>query len=265
MGHTTARCWIFGERIRPRPLRSSSPFTAVVDRDDEQPESPAVKPIDPPDKPSNLAFVGNGAKPATAFSSHPAPAHQPAGINDGRYGNDRWRPVRRTTLAVEAAPTRVEGATEVLELRVKNTGPMTALFCEPHPLIDYRTDLFIDNNHCAIPPGEEVFLHIAHAVFDAAFFVGFAHVAGAGFKAVMGGEVEVAGIEDGAFAERMFEHPGLEVVDEDDAGRAAEKLQRILVAGEEVFHGLAAGELHVGHAAVAENHDEKRESAARCA
>ena len=31
---------------------------------------------------------------------------------------------------------------------------MTALFCEPHPLIEYRTDLFIDNNHCFIPPGE---------------------------------------------------------------------------------------------------------------
>ena len=51
-------------------------------------------------------------------------------------------------------PTRLEGEQEVLELTVKNTGPMTALFCEPHPLIEYRTDLFIDNNHCFIPPGE---------------------------------------------------------------------------------------------------------------
>jgi hypothetical protein len=49
---------------------------------------------------------------------------------------------------------RIEGEQEVLDLRVKNTGRMTALFCEPHPLIVYRTDLFIDNNNCFIPPGE---------------------------------------------------------------------------------------------------------------
>ena len=65
-----------------------------------------------------------------------------------------WRPTRHTTLQVEAAPVRLEGEQEVLELRLKNTGPMTAFFCEVHPLISYRTDLFIDNNHCFVPPGE---------------------------------------------------------------------------------------------------------------
>ena len=63
-------------------------------------------------------------------------------------------PVRRSALQVTAAPVRIEGEQEVLDLRVKNTGIMTALFCEPHPLIVYRTDLFIDNNNCFIPPGE---------------------------------------------------------------------------------------------------------------
>ena len=67
---------------------------------------------------------------------------------------DFSRPLRRTTLEVTAAPVRIEGAHEVLELEVKNTGPMTAFPVEPHPLISYRTDLFIDNNHCFIPPGE---------------------------------------------------------------------------------------------------------------
>ena len=42
----------------------------------------------------------------------------------------------------------------MLELKVKNTGAMTAFPCEVHPLISYRTDLFIDNNNCFIPPGE---------------------------------------------------------------------------------------------------------------
>ncbi len=249
------------------------------DRDDERPEPPVGKPSDPPDGAGNLAFVGNGAKPATASSSLYLPIHQPAGINDGRYGNDhswigaepgawfqidlgktatvglfksgrdrtgkladrttdslkiessldaqswqtlfekaglkstitktlhihvapvqaryirvtpthlacidefevyapaadapktlpaiisieipvekrlsgRWRPVRRTTLAVEALPPNSESEMEILELMVRNTGSMTAFFCEPHPLISYRTDLFIENNNCFIPPGE---------------------------------------------------------------------------------------------------------------
>jgi hypothetical protein len=63
-------------------------------------------------------------------------------------------PIRRTALQMTAAPVRIEGDQEVLDLQVKNTGMMTTLFCEPHPLIVYRTDLFIDNNNCFIPSGE---------------------------------------------------------------------------------------------------------------
>lgn len=236
------------------------------------------------DGPPNLAAIANGAKPATATSSRTEPYHQPAGINDGKYGNDsswipaspkssfqielreaaainrfrlsrdrngqfqdrwvdylkiecsrdgsRWhtafeksgirklpdfnpdgvmtirieptrarfvrvmvealspetgefpcidefeifatgqgrgalppvsfrtvgseqlRPVARTTLQVLPLPTRVEGGQEILGLQVKNTGNMTALFCLPHPLIEYRTDLFIENGECFIPPGQ---------------------------------------------------------------------------------------------------------------
>ena len=32
---------------------------------------------------------------------------------------------------------------------------MTALFCEPHPLLEYRTDITILNNHVFIPPCED--------------------------------------------------------------------------------------------------------------
>jgi len=73
------------------------------------------------------------------------------------------RPVRRTSLQVKALPMRMEAGQEVLELQVQNTGAMTALFCEPQPLIEYRTDLFIDNNHCFIPPGESRTLTIKAA------------------------------------------------------------------------------------------------------
>ena len=44
-------------------------------------------------------------------------------------------PVRRTKLRVTALPLRAQGSEEILELIVKNTGAMTALFCEPHPLL----------------------------------------------------------------------------------------------------------------------------------
>ena len=65
-----------------------------------------------------------------------------------------FRPVRRTSLIVSASPCRVAGQEEVMALTLKNTGVMTALFCAPEPLIEYRTDLLIENNHCCIPPGE---------------------------------------------------------------------------------------------------------------
>lgn len=242
--------------------------------------------VELPDGPKNLAFVGNGAKPATASSSRPEPNHQAKNLNDGRFGNENswigttpqssfqidlgkpaligrfklgrdrtgnwsdrlidylkietsldgksWQtayekrglaslaaktgstqstilrvkpvraqqirvtvdpekpaegmfacvdefevyaaegepaagpprmelvdarpnisaPVRRTSLAATASPVRFEDGEEVFDLQLKNTGAMTALFCEPHPLIEYRTDLFIDGNHNFIPPGE---------------------------------------------------------------------------------------------------------------
>ena len=254
----------------------------VPDRDDDGPvDAEPADSVQKSDQSANLAFVGNGAKPATATSSRPEPIHQPAGLNDGRYGNahswiaggtnasfqidlgkqatvgrfvlsrdrtaecgDRgterakievstdglqWqtvfemqgirkylslnqaleiviapaqaryirasigptdacldefevyaprpgsvagslphvasvdtsparksihRPVMRTVLKAAVRPGGATAESETLELVVENTGPMTALFCEPHPLISYRTDLFIENNHCFIPPGE---------------------------------------------------------------------------------------------------------------
>jgi beta-mannosidase len=269
----TERIHIFGSAKSSRPLAGLIQG-GLPDINDTLPE-PADR-GERPDGPGNLAFVGNGAKPAAASSARPESIHQPAGLNDGRYGNDhswvgadatpsftidlgrisrvgrfkfgrdrmgvqedrfvgslkievstdgkhwstvferaelpaataaqtiqiaiapasaRWirgtvgpsqscidefevyapRPATegplpqvtfaagRSNVACSVTPTRVQAAVgqlrtengqEVLELAVKNTGRMTALFCEPHPLIAYRTDLFIENNHCFIPPGE---------------------------------------------------------------------------------------------------------------
>jgi len=79
--------------------------------------------------------------------SYPSLRFEETGIEVGM-------PVQRTSLQVTVSPQGIEGDEEVYRMTVKNTGKMTALLCEPHPLLVYRTDLFIDNKNCFIPPEE---------------------------------------------------------------------------------------------------------------
>ncbi len=62
--------------------------------------------------------------------------------------------VARTILEAVVQSHQLDGDTEVLQIKLTNLGLMTALFCEPHPLLAYRTDIDIDNNHAFVPPGE---------------------------------------------------------------------------------------------------------------
>ena len=58
--------------------------------------------------------------------------------------------VRRTTLEV-----RLKSSSDKrLVYEITNTGENTALFPELHPLTEYRTDLYIDQNFTSIPPKE---------------------------------------------------------------------------------------------------------------
>ncbi|MES2307598.1 MAG: sugar-binding domain-containing protein, partial [Verrucomicrobiota bacterium] len=63
------------------------------------------------------------------------------------------RPIKRTVLQASARKV-ADPVDDVLELTLTNSGPMTSLFCEPHPMMAYRTDISIENNPCFIPPGE---------------------------------------------------------------------------------------------------------------
>ena len=63
------------------------------------------------------------------------------------------RPVLRTTLTARTRWMTVNGDIETLIIEVINTGKMTALMCEPHPLLEYRTDITISDNHGFIAPG----------------------------------------------------------------------------------------------------------------
>ena len=54
-----------------------------------------------------------------------------------------------------------DGNSESICIELTNRGQMTALFCQPHPLLAYRTDLDIEDNNAFIPPGETRAITIA--------------------------------------------------------------------------------------------------------
>ena len=64
------------------------------------------------------------------------------------------------------------------------------------------------------------------------------------------------------FSSRMLEHCSLRIVDEDFVRHAAEKLQSVLVSGQEVLCRFAEAKLEVTQAAVAKHHDKEGEPSA---
>ena len=64
------------------------------------------------------------------------------------------RSIAQTSLTASVQSYVIDGDCERLEIDLSNDGAMTALFCEPHPLLAYRTDLSIADNHICVPPGE---------------------------------------------------------------------------------------------------------------
>lgn len=64
-------------------------------------------------------------------------------------------PIRRTVVHFgRPAGFQTFPAGDKIALVIENTGRMTALFCSPHPLLEYRPDLSIDNDFVSVPPGE---------------------------------------------------------------------------------------------------------------
>jgi uncharacterized membrane protein len=64
-------------------------------------------------------------------------------------------PVRRTIVhLVQAVKFETSASGERMTLTLQNSGPMTALFCSPRSMLEYRPDLDIDNDFVSIPPGE---------------------------------------------------------------------------------------------------------------
>ena len=67
----------------------------------------------------------------------------------------------QTALEVVRFSHQRESDCERLQIELTNRGEMTALFCEAHPLLAYRTDLDIEGNQAFIPPGERRTLSIS--------------------------------------------------------------------------------------------------------
>jgi beta-mannosidase len=63
--------------------------------------------------------------------------------------------VGRTTIRLaQAAKFAGSRNDDQMTILLENTGSMTALFCSPKPILEYRPDLNIDNDFVSIPPGE---------------------------------------------------------------------------------------------------------------
>ncbi|MBB6670117.1 glycoside hydrolase family 2 protein [Cohnella nanjingensis] len=62
--------------------------------------------------------------------------------------------VKRAAINAEALSHESDAEGETLRLRVTNTGEMTALYVETHPLLLYRTDITVHEQFGFIPPGE---------------------------------------------------------------------------------------------------------------
>ena len=110
--------------------------------------------------------------------------------------------------------------------------------------------------------GEEVFLYVPDTAFDSAFFVGFAHIAGPWFEAVVSSEVEISRMKERPFPDGMMQHSRLKVVDEHFGRNTAKELEGVLVSGQEVLRCFAQGKLDVAQPAVTEHHDKEREPSA---
>ncbi len=91
------------------------------------------------------------AERAHLFGSAQAPSPLAVFLPGVAEGN---KALMRTTLRALVVSHQSDGESETMQIELSNLGDMTALFCEPHPLLVYRTDINIEGNHTCIAPGE---------------------------------------------------------------------------------------------------------------
>jgi hypothetical protein len=107
---------------------------------------------------------------------------------------------------------RLEGGFFLFE-EVAGTPCGFAMGADVGDLFHPGADFDVEGTEAAdFPAGEEVSLDVFDGVFDAAFFVAAADVAGDGFEAVVGSEVEVSGVEDRGVTGQALDDGGFQIV-----------------------------------------------------
>lgn len=200
-----------------------------------------------------LPLLGPGAEATETSGS--GGAHQGANLNAHSADCLDWDGPGRADHAAVIGD-RGEGFEVWLFLGEVLLGPAAGLAVETHvgDGVEPVTGSGMDGGEAGdFQAVEEVLLHIADARFDAALRVCAFDVTRHGQEAVVGGEVQVTGMELGALAQGMLEDADLEVVDHyPPGGNRAEELEGMAVAGEELFRAFGQGELAVEQTAVAE-------------
>src|SRR5580700_170124 len=92
---------------------------------------------------------------------------------------------------------------------------------------------------------EEIFLYVPDTGFDATFFIGSSHGTSPWLEAVVCCKVQVSRMKERPFSSRMVEHSGLRIVDENFGRDSANKLQSVLVSGQEVLCRFAQGKFDI--------------------
>jgi hypothetical protein len=110
-----------------------------------------------------------------------------------------------------------------------------------HPHTGYRVEPYSHRRINRIKGGElqsveEVALEVIDGFFHATFLLGLAHGARLDGKAIVVGEVQIAGIDYGGLAPPMLEHRDLTVVDHDLLRNATQELKGMLMSRQEVLH-----------------------------
>jgi 2,3-bisphosphoglycerate-independent phosphoglycerate mutase len=85
-----------------------------------------------------------------------------------------------------------------------------------------------------IEPVQKAAAYIRHSPLHLSFFVGRSHIAGPGFKAVVGGEVQITGMIAYRAAFGVFEYGGFKVVDHHFFRNAVEESESVFMTAEEM-------------------------------
>ena len=104
---------------------------------------------------------------------------------------------------------------------------------------------------------QEVFLYVAHRIFDDTLLITFANAARNDGKAVVIGKIQVLRIENRSLSGYSFQYSRFEIIDHDPRGDTSKVLQGALVTAEKMFHGLGNGEFSIHHTTVAQYHDKE--------